>query len=54
MKTNTKEIGFEDFIEDELLVLHKYKARTTANFDKKLAMDTELVVQFVKIGRAHV
>ena len=50
-KTNTKEMGFEDFIENELLALHGYKSRTTANFDKKLAMDTELVVQFVSTSQ---
>lgn len=45
--TNTKENGFEDLIENELLALHGYKARTTSSFDKKLAMDTEMVLEFV-------
>ena len=49
--TNTKEIGFEDLIENELLALHGYKARTTSQFDKKLAMDTELVVSFVQASQ---
>ena len=49
--TNTKESGFEDLIENELLALHGYKARTTSQFDKKLVMDTELVVAFVQASQ---
>lgn len=50
-KTNTKEIGFEDLIENELLALHEYKARTPGNFDKKLAMDAGLVTQFISTSQ---
>ena len=49
--TNTKESGFEDLIENELLALHGYKARATSQFDKKLAMDIELVVAFIQASQ---
>jgi len=48
-KTNTKEIGFEEFIENELVERHGYRIRSPRdNYDKKLAMDTELVLEFVR------
>lgn len=47
-KTNTKESGFEEFIQDELVRLHGYRARQNSSYDKKLCMDTELVLEFVK------
>jgi len=49
--TNTKEIGFEDFIENELLALHGYVSRVNTCLNKKLAMDTELVLQFVSTSQ---
>lgn len=51
--TNTKEIGFEDFIENELLSLHGYVARSATSYDKKLCMDTELLVKFLKETQAE-
>lgn len=48
MKTNTKESGFEEFIERELVSLHGYRLRPASVYDKPLAMDTELVLEFVK------
>ncbi len=49
IKTNTKEIGFEEFIENELIARHTYRIRSPReHYDKKLAMDTELVLEFVR------
>ncbi len=47
-KTNTKESGFEEFIEQELVSLHGYQSRPASVYDKKLCMDTELVLSFVR------
>lgn len=47
MKTNTKESGFEEFIEQEL-VKSGYRAREARAYDKSLAMDSELVLEFVQ------
>ncbi|MDR3642878.1 MAG: type I restriction endonuclease [Candidatus Doudnabacteria bacterium] len=46
-KSNTKESGFEEFIEQELIKLHKYKSRLNSTFNKELCMDAELVLEFV-------
>lgn len=47
-KTNTKEIGFEELIQNQLENLHQYQVRQASHYDKELCMDTELVIQFVK------
>lgn len=47
-KTNTKESGFEEFIEQELVKLHGYRSRVASGYDKTLCMDTELVLEFVQ------
>lgn len=47
-KTNTKEIGFEEYIEEQLVNLHKFRSRVASNYDKVLCMDTELVLEFIK------
>lgn len=47
-KTNTKESGFEEFIEGELVGVNKYRLRQNSSYDKKLCMDTELVLEFIK------
>jgi type I restriction enzyme R subunit len=47
-KTNTKESGFEEFIEQELLSFHGYKSRSASMYNKSLCMDTELVLEFIK------
>src|SRR4051812_43738770 len=48
-KTNTKEKGFEEFIEQFLVESHKYRLRSPKDhYDKKLAMDAELVLEFVR------
>jgi type I restriction enzyme R subunit len=52
-KTNTKESGFEEFIENELVNLHGYRARGASAYDKGLCMDTELVLEFVKNTQAE-
>lgn len=53
MKTNTKESGFEEFIEQYLSGVtqkksHGYSSRPASVYDKALAMDTEFVLEFVK------
>ena len=48
IKTNTKEKGFEEFIEQELAELHKYRVRSNSSYDKNLCMDTELVLEFIQ------
>lgn len=48
LKTNTKESGFEELIEQELLALHKYQSRLASQYDKDLCMDKELVLDFVQ------
>ena len=52
-KTNTKESGFEELIERELAERHGYVVRTSASFDKKLALDSELLVQFVAASQSE-
>lgn len=47
-KTNTRELGFEEFIQNELVERHSYIARLASQYDKSLCLDTELVLQFVK------
>ncbi len=47
-KTNTKEKGFEELVEGELLRLHGYLVRVASSYDKGLCMDTELVLSFVQ------
>lgn len=52
-KTNTKESGFEEFIEQYLThedqqITHGYISRPASAYNKALAMDTELVLNFVQ------
>lgn len=47
-KTNTKESGFEEFIEQELKSLHTYRTRSTSSYNKELCMDIELVLEFIQ------
>ncbi len=47
--SNYKEIAFEDFIEQQLTGLHCYRLRNArTDYDKKLAMDGELVLEFLR------
>ncbi len=48
IRTNTRESGFEEFIEQELVGLHAYRRRTNSSYNKELCMDTELVLEFVQ------
>lgn len=50
-KANTKEIGFEEFIEQELHTLHGFRIRMASSYDKQICMDKELVLEFVKISQ---
>jgi len=47
-KTNTKESGFEEFIEQQLVSLHKYRSRPSSSYNKDLCIDTELVLEFIQ------
>ncbi len=47
-KTNTKESGFEGFIEAELVRLHGYESFSASLYDKDLAMFPLAVISFVK------
>jgi type I restriction enzyme R subunit len=46
--TNTKESGFEEFIEQQLVDLHSYRSRPSSAYDKAFAMDTELTWEFIQ------
>lgn len=47
MTVNTKELGFEEFIEQELVKLHDFRVRSAADdYDVELAMDSRLVMEF--------
>lgn len=48
IKTNTKESGFEEFIERELENLHLYRIRLNSSYNKELCMDTEFVLEFIQ------
>src|SRR3989344_3089137 len=48
-KTNTREIGFEVFIEEQLVGLHGYRVRSRdTDYNKARAMDGELVLEFIR------
>lgn len=53
-KTNTKEIGFEELIENQLAKQHGYQIRSNSQFNKDLAMDTEMVITFIKNSQPEV
>lgn len=46
--TNTKESGFEEFIQSQLNITHNYRFREASDYDKDLSMDPDLVVEFVQ------
>lgn len=48
MTTNTREIGFEEFIENHLIDKNKYIKRLPSVYDKTLCMDKELIMQFIQ------
>ena len=52
-KTNTKEKGFEEFIEGYLIdeKIGKYRKRLSSDYDKELCMDKELVLEFIKTSQ---
>lgn len=52
-KTNTRESGFEAFIEQELVSLHGYRTRPASSYDKELCMDTELVIEFLRTTQSR-
>lgn len=47
-KTNTRESGFEEFIEQQLVGLHQYHKRDNTSYDRDLCMDPELVIEFIR------
>lgn len=49
MMSNYKEIAFEEFIEQQLTRLHGYRTRNPrTDYDKKLAIDSKLVLEFLR------
>lgn len=51
---NYKEIAFEDFIERQLVELHGYRQRNfREHYDRVLAMDSELVLEFLRSTQAE-
>jgi type I restriction enzyme R subunit len=52
MATNTKEIGFEAFIEGFLLTHGNYQKRSASNYDRTLCMDAEVLMKFVSDTQA--
>ena len=48
MPTNTKEIGFEEFIESQLIKTNKYIKRKASDYDKDYCLDLLLVLEFIK------
>ena len=53
MTIDTKEKRFEDIIEDSLLK-NKYIKRNSNNFNKEVAIDIELIIQFLKISQYEI
>jgi hypothetical protein len=52
MPTNTKELGFERYIEEQLCSLHEYEIRKPADYDKQLCVDRETCLRFIKTTQA--
>jgi type I restriction enzyme R subunit len=52
MPTNTKESGFESYIEQFLLDKNAYEKRKTADYDKEFCVDRELVLRFIQQTQA--
>lgn len=48
MSTNTKEIGFEAFIEGFLLSQSNYQKRSSSDYNKDYCMDTEILLSFLQ------
>ena len=48
MPTNTREIGFEAYIETFLIDQNGYEKRKPENYDKALCVDRELTLRFIK------
>ncbi len=53
MPTNTKEIGFEEFIERFLVDQHQYRTRPASAYLKNLCMDWELVLEFIEATQSE-
>lgn len=48
MITNTKESGFEEFIQAQLNTTHNYRVRVASDYNKDLCMDPDLVIEFIQ------
>ena len=48
MPTNTREIGFEKYIEEQLVNFHEYEIRKPSEYDKQYCVDREVVLRFIK------
>ena len=48
IKTNLSETAFEKHIEKKLVEMHGYNSRKSHKYNRELAMDTEIVLEFLK------
>lgn len=48
MPTNTREIGFEAYIETILVDQNGYEKRKPESYDKALCVDREVTLRFIK------
>ena len=48
MPTNTREIGFEEFIEQHLTSTHGYRSRLASQYDRQYCLDRALLVEFIQ------
>lgn len=48
MTVNTREIGFEDLIEKELVRLHGFRVGKNSDFDLNIALDKQIVLEFLQ------
>ena len=53
LKKNLNESAFEEHIEKILVKMHGYIFRKSENYNSGLAMDTELLMQFLKSTQAE-
>lgn len=51
MTTNTKEIGFEESIQQHLIDIRNYRKRLQSSYDVVSAMDVELLLEFVQASQ---
>lgn len=50
--TNTKEIGFEEYIEKQLVEVNGYKKQSNTAYQRNLCLDPEMVLEFINVTQA--